>query len=264
MQLRRCPAPADIAVEILDAGRLQIAPAILMHAAARDIDRDVAALLAVLKIAAERRERPAGKFEFAAVIGEAVLQLHVHRTAQRVEAEDRVRADEVHFADRHVRQQVEVHRVAKRLVEAHAIDVNRESLRRALQRRRLEPVIDQGRLIRVARRRIEVDAADLLVQRPNRIGRGGAAAREVVALQHVGLRRHRVAVDAGAKQRRGADHLDRRQFDDRWRRGLRRRLRRRAAAPAAIATAAAMLHRLARTPMPPGSFVEGSNSAVRA
>ena len=82
------------------------------------------------------------------MIGEAVLQLNVQRAAERVQAEHRVRSLQVHLVDRHVRQQIEIHRVAERLVEADAVDVNREALRRALQRRRLEPVIDQCRLIR--------------------------------------------------------------------------------------------------------------------
>ena len=54
-------APADIAIKILDAGGLQVAPAVLVQAAGRDIGRDVAALLAILEVAAERAERSAGE-----------------------------------------------------------------------------------------------------------------------------------------------------------------------------------------------------------
>ena len=158
-------APADVAVEILQVGGLQIAPAALVQPVAGDIGRCVAGLLAVLELALDLTERAAGEIGLEALIGEAVLELDVHRAAEGVEAEHRVGAFEIDLVDGDVGDQVPIHRVAERLVEAHAVDIDGEPLRRALQRRGREPVIEQGRLKRIARSGIQVDAADLLVQR---------------------------------------------------------------------------------------------------
>ncbi len=211
MHLGGIAAPADVAVEVLQVGGLQVAPAALVLIARREIGRGVADLLAVLHLPLDCIERSARRVDLAAVVGEAVLQLHAQRAAERVQPEHRVRADQVHPVDRQIRQQVEVHRVAERRIEAHAVDVDGKPFRRALQRRRLEPVIEQRRLVRIAGSAVEVDAADGLVQRARQVRRGGAAAREVVGRQHARCGRHRVAVDAGAEQRRGADHVDLRQ-----------------------------------------------------
>ena len=134
MQLAGVAAPTDIAVEILEIRRLQIAPAVLVHSARRDINRGITALLAVLEVAAERRERPAEYLELAAVIGEAILELHVQRATEGVQAEHRVRAFQVHRVDRHAGQQIEIDGVAKCLIEAHAVDIDGQPLRRTLQR----------------------------------------------------------------------------------------------------------------------------------
>ena len=193
--------PADVAVESLEVGGLQVAPAALVQSAGSDVDRRVAALLAVLEVPAVGAERSAGGLDLAALVGEAVLQLHVERAAKGVQAEDRVGALQVHLVDRQAGQQVEVHRVAESLVEAHAVDVDGQPLRGALKGGGGEAVVEQRRLERVAGGGVEVHAADLLIQRADRVGRGGAAARQVLAAEHVGLRRHGVAVDAGAEQR---------------------------------------------------------------
>jgi hypothetical protein len=182
MQLAGVTAPADIAVEILEVGRLQIAPAILMHPARRDVHSGIATLLAIFEVAAERAERSAVQLKLRALIGETVLELHAQRAAQRIQAEHRVRALQVHLVNRHIGQQIEIDGVAKGLVETDAVDVDGQPLGRALQRCCLEPVINHSRLIGVARRRIEVDAADLLMQRSNGIRRGGAATRQVIAV----------------------------------------------------------------------------------
>ena len=134
MDFRTIAAPAEIAVKILDVGRLEIAPTRRMGAAGGEIGGRVAALHAVLQVAGGGAERPAGRLDFAAVVGEAVLQLHVQRAAERVEAEHRVRAFQVDLVDRGLGQRVPVDRVAERLVEADAVDIDGEPLRRALQR----------------------------------------------------------------------------------------------------------------------------------
>ncbi len=214
-------APAEVAVEIAQLGGLHVAPAALLQTVGRGIGGDPAALDAVLEFALIFCERAAEEVNLAALIGEAVLHLHRKRAAQRVQPEDRVRADEVHPVDRQIRDQVPVHRFAERLVEARAVQVNREPLRVALQRRRLEPVVEQARLKRVAGGRVERDPRNLFVQRAQRVG--VAAAGDVGPGQHLGLRRHLGAVHPRSEQRRRRDHFYRRKgdFRSRRRRGLR-------------------------------------------
>ena len=131
MQLAGIATPADIAVEILQVGGLQIAPATLVRRAARDIDRGVAALLAVLEGTNVGVERSARRFKFRAVIAEAVLDCCTFSAPPRTRSgrtpgsvsprgsSDRPPCRAV---------QVEIDRVAKRLVEADAVDMRRRAL----------------------------------------------------------------------------------------------------------------------------------------
>ena len=164
VQLGALAPPADIAVDVLQIGRLQIAPAVLVQHRAGDIGRCVAGLLAVLELALDLTERAAGEVGLEALPGEAVLELDVHRAAEGVEAEHRVGALEIDPVDGDVGDQVPVHRVAERLIEPNAVDIDREPLRGSLQRRSGEAVIEECRLKRIARSGIQADAADLLVQ----------------------------------------------------------------------------------------------------
>ena len=188
---------------------MEVAPAVLMQHGAGDVGAGVADLLAVLELADDLAEGAAVEGGLAAVIGEAVLELHAQRSAQRVEAEDRVGPFQVDLVDREAGDQVPVHRVAERVVEAGAVDVDRQALRRPLQGGGLEAMVEQGRLLGVAGGGVEVHAADLLVERPQ--GVGGAVAGDVVAVEHVGFGRQLVAVDAGPQQGAAADDVDCRQ-----------------------------------------------------
>ncbi len=95
MHLGAVAAPADIAVEVLDVRGLQVAPAVLMLLGGGDVGADVAHLLAVLDFADDPAERAAVEIRLAAMVGEAVLELHAQRSAQRVQAEYRVGALQV-------------------------------------------------------------------------------------------------------------------------------------------------------------------------
>ena len=60
-------------------------------------------------------------------------------------------------------------------------------------------MIEERRLIWIARSGIQADTAYLAVQRIQQFR--GSLAREVAAVQHMGFRRDRVAIDAGADER---------------------------------------------------------------
>src|ERR1700761_6673710 len=138
MQFPAFAAPADVAIEVLDGGGLQIAPALLRYPARREVGRSIAALLAVLEITAVSAERTAVKADLCALVGEAVLELNVQRTAERVQTEHRVGPFKVHLFDRDIGYQVEIDRIAESRVETDTVDVDSEPLRRSLQRRSLE------------------------------------------------------------------------------------------------------------------------------
>ena len=129
MHLAFVAAPADIAVEVLEIGGLKITPAALVQSAGGDIDRCVAALAAVLDVGPIGVERATGQLALTAVIGEAILELHVQRTAEGVQAEHRVRAFQVQLIDCQAGQQVEIDRVAKALIEADTVDIHSQTLR---------------------------------------------------------------------------------------------------------------------------------------
>ena len=95
----------------------------------------------------------------------AALRVDRDRAAQRVQPERRVRAgNQLDAGDRRLRDQVPVDAVAERLVDAHAVEEDRDALRRAEQRRGAEAAHVDVRLVRVALRRIEADATGVLIE----------------------------------------------------------------------------------------------------
>src|SRR5207244_9280903 len=91
-------------------------------------------------------ERAAVELRLRARILRAAPGADRERAAERVEAEQRVRSgDQIDRGDRRSRDQVPVHGIAEGLVDAHAVLVHRDPLRRAEQRRGGEaPVADIG------------------------------------------------------------------------------------------------------------------------
>ena len=139
VQLGALAPPADIAVQILQVSRSQIAPAVLVQDGPRDIGRRVADLPAVLELALDLAERAAGKTGHEALVGEAVLELDVHRTAEGVQTENWIGSLQVDSVDGDVGDQIPVHHVTERLIEPDTIDVDREPLRRSLQPEAAKP-----------------------------------------------------------------------------------------------------------------------------
>ncbi len=122
---------ADGAVELAQRVGGELAPAVFLERAARRIDAPRPDPRAILQRDLPLAPGAAGDLGVTALVGEAVLHGQHHGAAQRVEAVDRIGAHYVDAVDGDVGEQVPVDRVAERLVDAHAILVDRQPLRRA-------------------------------------------------------------------------------------------------------------------------------------
>jgi hypothetical protein len=109
-------------------------------------------LLAELEFTLDLAARAAGQVRLEAMIGEAVLELDIHRTAAGVESEHRIGSLEIDPVDGNVGDQVLIHRIAEWLIEADTVDIHGESLRRSSQGRRRKPVIEECRGKRIVGR----------------------------------------------------------------------------------------------------------------
>ena len=193
VQLGPVAPPTDIAIEVLQVRRLQIAPAVLVQHRAGNIGRCIIDLLAVLEFGQDLPEGAAGEIGLEALPCETVLELNVHRAAKCVQAEYGIGTFDIDPVDCDVRDEIPIHGIAEGLVEPQAVYVDRQTLGSSLQARSGEPVIEKCRLERIARRGVQTDSADLLIERLDQVGR--PLATEVAAVQHMGFRRNRVAVD---------------------------------------------------------------------
>src|SRR5882672_5207004 len=100
-----------------------------------DIAGDGAGLDTPLEGGVAARERAAGEFETVLLEGEAVLHLERERTAERIEAEDRIGGLQIGAANREIRHLVPVDRVAECFVDAGAVLVDGDAGRGAENRR---------------------------------------------------------------------------------------------------------------------------------
>ena len=143
-----------------------------------------------------------------------VLGLQSQRAAQGVEAKQWVRAGhQGQRFDGHARDQVPADDVAKRLVQSHAVEIHRESLRRAQQgRSRIAAIADVG-LERVVLHFIHDNAAQVAAQEGGnvecaaerdllRAGRLHGRGKRVARLLHGG-QRHAARDDNGGQVARG-------------------------------------------------------------
>ena len=168
-------------------------------------------------------ERAAGELRVHALVAEAVLHRDGEGASQRVQAEEGTAAQQVNAADRDVGYQVPVDAVAERLVDAHAVLVDRNSLRRAEHRGRLEAAVEDVGLERVGECVVESDAAELSVHCPEQVRR--SVAREVGGRKARDVAGNLVDVNREARNRSRADDDDLREL--RRRRAARRQRSRR-------------------------------------
>jgi len=118
----------NIAVHALDFGLGEITEAVFFDVFAGKVGRDTAAVAAGLDtdlLAAERTEHGV---DLAAGVGEAVLHGDRQRTADGIQAEHRVAANDGDIADGIGRDDVQIDRIAERLVDAHAVLIDRKAL----------------------------------------------------------------------------------------------------------------------------------------
>ena len=178
-----------------------------MRAFERAIDRPVVVdLLAPLRRALDAAERATHDVDLGALIGEAVLHQQIDGAAERVEAEGGIVGDDRGRTDRRGRDRVPVHGVGKRLVDAHAVLVDGEALRRAGQRRGdIAAKLDVG-LERIAGDFAEIDAGNVLLKRIADVQRAGAL--YLGRIDRIDARRDLVDIDAAGSAGRGRVDVD--------------------------------------------------------
>src|SRR5215470_16573411 len=136
MELGLVAAHTDIRVDAAHLGRGTIAPATIVDHVSRSIERNIVLLGAVLRADAAPSKRAKDGLDLTSFVVEAVLHLDRHGPADRVEAEDRVAGKDVEAPDRALRDEIPVHRIAERLVDAYAVLIDGQTLRRAHRGRR--------------------------------------------------------------------------------------------------------------------------------
>ena len=110
-----------------------LAPAVFVKPGARHIPVPaVGPTSTVAELDAFAPKAANGGIDFRARMCQTGLSAQHQGAAQRVQAIERVGTrDQGHICNGHFRDQIPVHHIAQRLVHAHAIDVNRETLGRA-------------------------------------------------------------------------------------------------------------------------------------
>ena len=183
-----------------------LAPALLAQSLRRHIDRDIRVLLAELQSAIDPAVGTDLEISLDALEGEAVLHLETDRAAECVQSEHRVVGLEVGAVDRIGRDEVEVDRVAERLVETDAVHVDGEALRLARHRRGDEAAIADVGLETVALLVRRAHAGDALEQRVGDVR--AIALRKVLGGQGLDQGWDLVPIDASTGERRCRDDLD--------------------------------------------------------
>src|SRR3954453_7432027 len=113
MHLVSVVAPADVAVNPGKLARGLLAPASLVQALRRDIDRDVVLAHAKLDIAVDAAVRATLEFGLETLERESVLHLQVDRAAKGVEAKHRIVRLHVGAINRIARNEIEMDRIAE-------------------------------------------------------------------------------------------------------------------------------------------------------
>ena len=203
--------PAAFHERLADAARRVVAPAGFVVRVPREEPVGALAMTAVLELRRAAAERTAGNPRGGSGKREAGLGLDRKNAAERVQAEHRIGArQQVRGGDRVARDQVPVHRVAERLVDAHAVDKHGQPLRQAEQRRSGEAAVHQVLLERIALRTVDAGAREAALEMLDHVARVALAQlRRAHALHRRGDVAQRRA-EAGHRCR--ADDLDRGAF----------------------------------------------------
>ena len=199
--------PGEVGEGLRDLGRRLVPPPRFRETRRAGVERPLPVVDAVLRGGGVAPERTAG--DLAAESGgvEAVGELEGEGAAEGVQAVGGVGPGaELHPVDRELREQVELHGVAERLVDADAVLVDGDALRQAEQRRCRKAAEAQRRLEGIRGRALQGHRAEALVEGVGH--RGRPARRQVAPVDHRDGRRHARAVDAGAGDGGDGHHVD--------------------------------------------------------
>ena len=113
----------------------------------------------------EAAKRSVVKFGLRTLIAEPVLHLHRQSAAERVQAEHGLRPGQhLHAIDCRHGNEIPIDRIAERIVDAHAVLIDGQSLRQSQERRCGETAKVEVGLQRVVLSMIDAHAAELPVQ----------------------------------------------------------------------------------------------------
>ena len=206
-EISRCVAPAEFAEKLPHARRRFVAPAAFLEQIAGNKPVQRLIVAAILELGDAPGVYAERGLHCGTRVAAAIFSLYRQRATQRVQAEQRVGAG--HQRDRgnrRFRDEVPAHHIAERLIQAHAVQINRQPLWRAQQGRRGKAAVIHIRLKRIVLHLIDVNAADVAVQKIRQA--------EAIAALQVGIggrlhrRRNLLAREADARQRRGTDDFD--------------------------------------------------------
>ena len=125
----------DVGVHAADARSGEVAVAVVVNALEGQEAAPRSAVATDGQAALVATERAAHDVELGTLEVEAVTHHDGQSTTERVETEHRVGADDGHAADGVVGQEVVVDDIAEALVDAHAVLIDGEALRHAVDRR---------------------------------------------------------------------------------------------------------------------------------
>ena len=206
--------PADLREELTQLARRPVPPAVLVQRVEGAVPVEGAVGAAVLRLDVPPPEGPGGHAERRAREVAPVLGADRERAAQRVESEDRVGArDDVDPGDGQLGDEVPAHRVAEPVVEAHAVEVDRQADGAAGQGRGQEPTVRDVVLPRVALAAGDVDGPETAEEGVREVDR--APALDVIGREGLHVPRVLLDRDPQGGQRRRADDHDGRQRHER-------------------------------------------------
>ena len=182
-----------------------------MQAFERAVDRELVDLLAPLCRTLQPAVRASHRVDLGTMIVEAVLHLDGDGAAERVEAEGGIVRHHGDRFDRGGRDQIPVHSVAECLVDAHAVLIDRQSLRRARHGRCHKTAkLDIG-LEWIAGHLADVDGGDTLLQGIRYVQRIGTL--DLTGIDEVNGGRYLVDGKSGARARDRRCRIDRKSRD---------------------------------------------------
>jgi hypothetical protein len=197
---------ADIAVEAAHVRRRKIAESAVVQSFQGAVNGKIIDLLAPLRRTLDTSERAAHRVDLGAVIGEAVLHLHVDGPAQRIKAESGIVGHDSDRLYRRGRDQIPVDGIAERFVDAHAVLINRKSLRCAGHGRCDEAAKLHIWLKRIAGNLVDDDSRHVFLQSVRDVQRPGLL--DLIGVDDIDSCRHLIGIDARARYRRGRVHKD--------------------------------------------------------